>query len=192
MRLLLQFDPSMHGDDGITETPPAAALALRLRAHHVAFTRKVAQPKKKQASCREEEPLVTNKNSCSDNEDEVTELSGAATSAASDDNLAYLRHLASDKTGEVTRDEFSIWLLYLLGRIDAADVEIVRETFGEDHMINHRGSSICSPTTYFSGVCFHFRQSNSIDKFRMELVSSAADITTTIHFRDIAIISRKG
>jgi hypothetical protein len=57
-------------------------------------------------------------------------------SAASDDNLAYLRHLTLNKTGEVTRDEFSIWLLYLLGRIDATDVEVVRETFGKRYTFN--------------------------------------------------------
>jgi hypothetical protein len=121
-----------------TNESTAAALASRLRAHHMAFTPSKPTPpiSVQEATYREEEPLVTSTNSDNSNKDEVTEIFGAVMSAASDDNLAYLRHLTLNKTGEVTRDEFSIWLLYLLGRIDATDVEVVRETFGKRYTFN--------------------------------------------------------
>jgi hypothetical protein len=68
--------------------------------------------------------------------DEVAAVFGPALSAASDDNLAYLQHLCASSgegqvtKGQVTKDEFALWLLYLLGRIDATDIQVVRETFG--------------------------------------------------------------
>jgi hypothetical protein len=64
-----------------------------------------------------------------DNEAETVELFGRAMVSASDVNLAFLRELCDGKD-TMSRDEFSIWLLHLLGRIDSSDIKVVRHVYG--------------------------------------------------------------
>jgi len=131
--ILSQFAPSMRSDDAPGN--PAAALAKRLKAHRMAFsgsrTSSTVHPKR---ASGEEEPLVAGHATGNHTEgnvaDEVVAMFGPAMSAASDGNLAYLQHLAAS-SASVTRDEFALWLLFLLGRIDATDIKVVRETFGK-------------------------------------------------------------
>jgi hypothetical protein len=61
---------------------------------------------------------------------------------ASDENINYLKSLCQ-KNGQVTRDEFSLWLLHLLGRIDSTDIMVVRDVY--DKFASAHGSSNGAP-----------------------------------------------
>ena len=60
---------------------------------------------------------------------QLTAIFGNAMTSASEDNLAFLKQLMTSQQGEVSRDEFSLWLLYLLGRIDSTDIKVARDVF---------------------------------------------------------------
>lgn len=179
---------------------PAAALAKRLKAHRMAFsgsrTSSTVHPKR---ASGEEEPLVAGHATGNHTEgnvaDEVVAMFGPAMSAASDGNLAYLQHLAaSSASGEVTRDEFALWLLFLLGRIDATDIKVVRETFGKracTHARTHthtcmrarRGSPHALRRTLF----FFFLVLLA-DKFKAATSAGGAGVK----FRNVALVPTDG
>lgn len=141
-----------------------------------------------------------------DNEQESVELFGRDMVNASDENLKFLKELC-DGRNTVSKDEFGMWLLHLMGRVDSSDITVVRHVFGNEYSLIFPYSSflvifmflyydysstslslsifslhLCELNTFF----YSFVKKSFADKFA---ASSGVDKNGKIKIKDVEVVT---
>mmetsp|Transcript_23763 Transcript_23763/g.30948 ORF Transcript_23763/g.30948 Transcript_23763/m.30948 type:complete len:393 (+) Transcript_23763:24-1202(+) len=117
--VLSQFDP-MIDPDTCHINDANEALAMKLSSAHISYSGDSTTDNTDTAGS----PMIGQFGGNTEN----AQIFGKAMVDGSEDNLEYLKQICEGRS-EVTRDEFSIWLLHLLGRIDTTDLIVVRDVF---------------------------------------------------------------